>query len=163
VHSVLLGAVLLALWLLLSGHREPLLLWSGAGSCALVAFVAARMDRVDGEPQRLTLRPLRTLAYLGWLAVEIVKANVAVSRIILDRRLPISPTLIRMRCTQRTLLGHVVYANSITLTPGTVSINLRLDTIAVHALTHAGALELEAGEMDRRVTSLERGPDRASG
>ena len=70
--------------------------------------------------------------------------------------MPIAPRVFRVKTSQRTELGQVIYANSITLTPGTVSINLFDDEIEVHALTVAGAAGLEEGTMDRRVTELEQ-------
>ena len=67
----------------------------------------------------------------------------------------ISPVVIKVKSTQGTDLGHVIYANSITLTPGTVSMNVDGDIIEVHALTIEGAENLQAGEMNRRVTLME--------
>jgi multicomponent Na+:H+ antiporter subunit E len=69
--------------------------------------------------------------------------------------LPISPHLITVRTSQKTAVGQVIYANSITLTPGTISLDVRDDTILVHALTSDSAAGVEAGEMDRRVSRLE--------
>ena len=81
----------------------------------------------------------------------------AVTRIILAPRLPIAPRLVRLKTTQRTPVGTVVYANSITLTPGTLTVecNRRDRTLLVHALTREGAEDLLGGEMDRRVTAFE--------
>ena len=157
-HAVRLGAVLVLLWLVLSGHFEPWLLGLGLASCALVLFLALRMDRIDNEAIPLAFRIGRWLHYAVWLGVEIVKSNLAVARVLVDPRLPIRPALFRVRATQRTLLGHVTYANSITLTPGTVSIDLRSDlqddTIEVHSLLPPDHESLR--EMDRRVSGLER-------
>ena len=82
---------------------------------------------------------------------------VDVSKRVLDPKLPISPRAITLPLSQRTDIGRVTYANSITLTPGTVSIDLGEDFVRVHALTSEGAQALIEGEMDRRVTALERG------
>ena len=84
-----------------------------------------------------------------------MKSNLAVARLILTPTLSISPTVIRVTATQQTDLGRVVYANSITLTPGTVSMSLDDDQITVHALTREMAENLQTGEMDHRVTRLE--------
>ena len=84
-----------------------------------------------------------------------MKSNVAVAKIIVDPKLPISPCVIKVKASQADELGHVVYANSITLTPGTVSINMSDHEIEVHALTNEFAEEVESGEMDRRVTATE--------
>lgn len=153
-HLLSLGLVLYALWVLLSGHFDPLLLGFGVASTALCLWIARRMDVTDREgiPVHLGLRaPL----YWVWLAVQIGKSNVDVARRILARDLPISPTTLRLRSVQRTTLGRVIYANSITLTPGTVSMSVDGDTILVHSLTEANAQALRDGEMDRRVAAFE--------
>lgn len=152
-HTISLGLVMYGLWLLLSGHYKPLLLALGAASCVLVVWVAHRMDVVDreGHPIHLSWRALPYWAWLGW---EIAKTNVEVALIILNPKLPISPRLVRVRASQKTELGHVVYANSITLTPGTVTVDLVDGDLEVHVLTKAAADDLEGGNMDRRVTTM---------
>lgn len=153
-QAISLGAVLFGLWLLLSGHYTPLLLGFGVASCALVVLISARMDVVDREGHPIHLGP-RALTYWPWLFVEIVKANIDVAKRIVDPKLPISPTMLRVKASQKTEVGRVIYANSITLTPGTVSVELEGDMIEVHALTVEGAEALLEGEMDRRVTAME--------
>ena len=153
-HAIRLGALLVVLWLVLSGHYGVLLLFLGAASCALALFIALRMDRVDGEAIPLAMRAWRWVRYTAWLGVEIVKSNLQVARVLIDPRLPIRPAVFRVEATQRSLLGHVVYANSITLTPGTVSIDLHRDAIDVHSLLAPDLAVL--GEMDRRVSAMER-------
>jgi multicomponent Na+:H+ antiporter subunit E len=113
------------------------------------------MDVVDheGHPVHLSLR---VFIYWPWLIVEIVKSAWSVARIIIDPRLPISPTLLRARTSQKTAVGVVTYANSITLTPGTISVDVKQHEILVHALTREGADGLLMGEMDRRVTQFEK-------
>ena len=153
-HAIRLGALLVVLWLVLSGHYVALILSLGAASCALVLYLALRMDRVDGEAIPLALRGGPWLRYAFWLGIEIVRSNLAVARVLVDPRLPIRPAVFRVDASQRTLLGHVIYANSITLTPGTVSIDLHGDAIDVHSLL---APDFESlGEMDRQVSALER-------
>lgn len=152
-RAISLFIFLLILWLLLSGIYEPLLIILGVVSCAFVALIAYRMDVVDheGHPVHLTWR---FLIYLPWLAWEIVKSNIAVAKIIVDPKLPISPSVIKVRASQPDELGHVVYANSITLTPGTVSIDMQGDDIEVHALAAEFAEGVQSGDMDRRVTRV---------
>ena len=102
----------------------------------------------------------RGLLYLPYLALEIVKANLDVARRILDPKLPIDPVLVRVKTSQASELGQVLYANSITLTPGTVSMQVDGGGILVHAIAREMAEDLEGGEMDRRVTAVERGGGR---
>jgi multicomponent Na+:H+ antiporter subunit E len=126
----------------------------GVLSCLLVVLIANRMDVVDHEGHPIHLG-LRAIVYWVWLAKEIVKANIDVARRIVHPRLPISPTLVRVKASQKSELGQVIYANSITLTPGTVSVQVSDGTILVHAIAEEMAGDLKAGEMDRRVTGME--------
>lgn len=155
-YTLCLLASLAGLWLLLSGHYTPLLLGLGAVSCLLVTLLARRMWLVDEETHPLQLAQ-RLPGYWLWLAREIAGSNLDVAGRILRPGLPISPTMIRLSTHEKTELGQVIYANSITLTPGTVSVELRGGEIGVHALTRAGAGDLREGEMDRRVQVLEGG------
>lgn len=154
VFALGLWLVLFATWLLLSGHFTPFLIGLGAVSCALVVAVAWRMNAVDREPVPVHLN-WRILTYWPWLFVEIVKANLDVTRRILSPSLPISPMLIKLKALQRSELGRVIYANSITLTPGTVSVDVRRDEITVHAISEDGAADLEEGTMNRKVAAVE--------
>ncbi len=154
LHSISLGLLLFGVWLMLSGIFEPLLLGLGVASCLVVVLIAYRMDLVDREGHPIHLG-WRIVIYWLWLAREIVKANVDVARRILDPKLPIDPVLIRLKASQTSELGHVIYANSITLTPGTVSVGIDDGEITVHAIAKEPAEELEAGEMDRRVSAIE--------
>lgn len=132
----------------------PLLLSLGVVSCAAVVWIARRMDVVDHEGHPIQLG-WRALVYWVWLGIEIVKSNISVARLILDPKLPIHPVLVTLKAGQQSELGQVIYANSITLTPGTVSIRIDSNTILVHAVAKAYAEDLESGEMDRRVTGIE--------
>ena len=159
LHALSLWLICFGLWLLLSGFFDNSLLLSfGALSCALVVFVAWRVETIDPEEQ--PLRPRfgpQLLWYWPWLLWQVVLANVDVVKRILDPKLPIAPMLITLKPSQRSDLGRVIYANSITLTPGTVTASLSGDSLEVHALTREGADKLLAGDMDRRVAGLERG------
>ena len=154
-RAIYLGLFLFGLWLLLSGHYVALLLALGFASSVLVVAIALRMDIVDRETHPIHLHPTIVFFWI-WLAWEIIKANIDVARRILDPRLPISPRLLRVKATQKSDLGRVSYANSITLTPGTVSVSVKGNTILVHALTSEAAETLARGEMDRRVTKIEK-------
>tara|TARA_B110000467_G_C17936392_1_gene272522 strand:+ start:49 stop:555 length:507 start_codon:yes stop_codon:yes gene_type:complete len=154
VHAVSLGLILFTSWLLMSGIFEPLILILGVLSCALVVAIAVRMDVIDHEavPVHLTFK---VLMYWPWLLWEIIKANIDVTKRVLGFA-DISPTMVRIKATQKTDLGIVIFANSITLTPGTISIDVdEKGYILVHALSRDGTEGLEGGDMDRRVTELE--------
>jgi multicomponent Na+:H+ antiporter subunit E len=151
-----LVGLLFAFWLLLSGIYEPFLVTAGLGSAAAVALLARRMDVIDHEGQPLHLGPA-ALWYWPWLAKEIVKSGWDVSWRVLHPRLPISPTVVRFRPSQRTEVGLATHANSITLTPGTVTMDVARGEFLVHALTAAGAAGVTGGEMDERVSRFEGG------
>jgi multicomponent Na+:H+ antiporter subunit E len=153
---VALFVILLALWLLLSGHYTTMLISIGVACCVLVVVLAWRMGIADQEGVPVHLLP-RTVRYIPWLVKEVVLANLDVARRILTpaAKPDISPRLIDVYTSQWTDLGRVLYANSITLTPGTVSIRVYGNRITVHAIAEEVAEELKGGEMDRRVTRFE--------
>ncbi|MEJ2204885.1 MAG: Na+/H+ antiporter subunit E [Gemmatimonadota bacterium] len=151
-----LGAVLYGFWLVLSGHYTPLLLGLGLASVVLVVYLAARMDVVDDEGIPLQLGG-RFWIYVPWLMKEIFLSNVRVAKIILTPSLPISPVLVRYHSSQKTDLGKAIYANSITLTPGTITTRVEGQELEVHSLTWMEIDGREEDEMDRRVTWVERG------
>ena len=153
-HVIKLSLFLFAVWLLLSGHYTPLLLGLGVLSCLLVVLLTMRVDLVDREVVMVLFKP-RSLLYWLWLGREIIKSNIDVTLRILDPKLRISPNVIRVKATQRSELGRVTYANSITLVPGTVAMSVEADEIIVHAITRAVAADLQRGEMDRRITEME--------
>ena len=145
---------LFAFWLAFSGYFTPFLLGAGLASAIAILWFAHRMDVVDHEGHPIHLGR-GALWYWPWLAKEIVKSAWDVTKIILNPRLPISPTLVTVKCSQKSAVGQATYANSITLTPGTISVVVEGDEILVHALTRAGAESLAEGDMDRRVTDFE--------
>ena len=155
LHAISLCVALSILWLLLSGHfADPLLLGLGLASVVAVVLIAHRMDVIDHEGHPIHLS-WRALIYWPWLIKEIVKANFDVAKAIL--RLPggIEPTVFSVTASQHSELGRVIYANSITLTPGTVTIELDQDQVTVHALTSGAKEGVESGDMDRRVAAVE--------
>ena len=151
-----LGAILFVFWLLLSGHYTPLLIGFGIGSCVLVVYLAMRMDVVDHEGVPFQLGG-RFWVYFPWLMKEIFVANVNVARIILNPKLPISPVLTQFRASQESDLGKTIYANSITLTPGTITTSIQGQHLQIHALTLKDIDGREEDEMDHRVKWVESG------
>jgi len=154
MRAISLTGLLFAFWLALSGHYTPMLVAAGAASALLCMIAAVRLRILDREGQPIELA-FGLVTYLPWLVGEIAKSAWTVTKIILDPRLPITPTMTVVAASQRTSVGIAVYGNSITLTPGTITVGERGNELTVHALTRSGALDLEAGAMDRRVTRLE--------
>ena len=154
MRAVSLSVALFLFWLALSGLAVPALVIVGAVCAVLCAAVAWRMGVLDDEGHPIHLLP-RAALYIPWLLREIVKSSWSVARIVLNPRLPIAPVMTRVRTTQTTPLGVNIFANSITLTPGTITVGVEDDALIVHALTDDGAVDLEGGDMDRRVTRFE--------
>jgi multicomponent Na+:H+ antiporter subunit E len=154
LHSVSLLAALYLFWLLLSGFFTAFLLSAGVGSALAVVWFARGMDVIDADGHPVHLGGA-ILLYWPWLLKEIVKSAWDVSRIIVNPKLPISPTLVRFKPSQKTEVGLVTHANSITLTPGTITIEAGPQEFLVHGLTRSSAEGVVASEMDRRVTARE--------
>mgnify|MGYP001366786105 FL=1 len=141
------------IWLLLSGHYDPLLLSLGLLSCTLCLYVTWKANFIDNEGLPLHLL-VRLPVYTIWLFKEIIKANIDTAKIIILN--DPNPQNFRVKSSQKTEAGRVMYANSITLTPGTVTTQLDEDILEVHALTAEMAEDVKSGQMDKMVTWLER-------
>lgn len=156
LHAASLAVILAIIWWLLSGFFVPLILALGAGSIVFVVWIAGRMDAVDHESHPIHLA-VRGISYFPWLMWEIVKANYDVAKAIVSGNGAIRPRLMIIKATQTSEVGRVTYANSITLTPGTVTIGMQDDVLTIHSLTAGSYDGLETGDMDRRVTAMELG------
>lgn len=131
--AIVLTLALAATWWVLSGFTKPLLLSLGGISIGMVLLMCWRMRILDRETAPYMTLP-QTLAYFGWLFIEIIKANVAVVKAVLSPDLEISPTMTKIPTTGKSDLAKTMFANSITLTPGTVAVEMAEDHILVHAL-----------------------------
>ncbi|MEX0707714.1 MAG: Na+/H+ antiporter subunit E [Woeseia sp.] len=140
-------------WLLWSGLYKPIILGFGLLSCVLVTVLAARTGFFEKGIYGLDLAP-RLPRYWFWLLKEIVKANMDIARIILSPRLAISPTTVTVDASSLPPVGQATLANSITLTPGTLSVDISNNTIEVHCLTTETARQTEDGTMLRHVAAL---------
>jgi len=158
VRIAVVACVLFGLWLLFSGMFTPLLLVFGALSSIFVAWLAGRMGLLPPESSSTWLRPFRCLAYLPWFAWQVAKSNADVVLRILVPSKGISPKVFTVPSTQVSDMARSVYANSITLTPGTIAIDVKGDVITVHALSKEGAEGLGDGIMDAKVSALEHRP-----
>lgn len=162
LRQLLLFVILLGMWLLMSGHYTPLITSLGIISCALAARMAHLMGGTDREglPTHLFAR---LPGYLVWLCREIISSNIATGRIILNGKF--DEEWFEVPATQTSAAGIVTYANSITLTPGTVTVDVIDETkdrdgktrFLVHALHPDFSDDVCSGEMDRRVSAVEGG------
>ncbi|MBS25300.1 MAG: cation transporter [Gammaproteobacteria bacterium] len=145
----------MATWLFLSGHYSFLLITVGLLASLFVVFLVSRMRLLNSK--NVSFKPiLGFLRYVPWLIGAIVRSNIDVAGRVLNPRLPINPIVARVPAEQKTDIGRVAYANSITLTPGTVSLDLTGDEIEVHVLSEKSLDELKNGSMARRILEMEK-------
>ena len=150
---VLLAVLLIVAWVLWSGMFKPLLLWLGAFSCALTVYLAGRMGYFDARIFALRFN-LRLLAFWGWLLAEIFRSCLQVVREILSRDIQLSTHVVELDANDLDSVEQVVLGNSITLTPGTLTLDVSDGRLLVHALTPEGAEDVAGGNMKRRVAGL---------
>jgi multicomponent Na+:H+ antiporter subunit E len=145
--TALVFGACLAFWILLSGHLDPLSLALGAASAALVT-AANRRDELLSPALRAVPR---FVTYLPWLLKEMALASLQVAWVVVHPRLPIEPVVVRYTPPVRSELALTTLGNSITLTPGTLTLDVEDTTLVVHALTSAAARGVLDGAMARRV------------
>jgi multicomponent Na+:H+ antiporter subunit E len=156
LRSLFTALCLFALWYLMSGIQKPLTLGLGAASSVFAVWIVRRMDNAaDADRLEINLRPIETIKYLFWLLGEIAKANWAVSKIILSPNMNIKQHVFDVPFSQKTDLGQTIFANSITLTPGTISVEVEKDHFLVHALSYSPDDPVAIADMDARVTQTE--------
>lgn len=151
-----LGVVLLTFWLLLSGHYTMLLTSLGVLSVALVVWITHRMAVADHEmvPLHLTHRlPL----YWLWLAAEVLRSSLRVSRKILKGPNSLDPTVESIPHHQTSGMGETLLANSITLTPGTLAVRIHEDSVEIHSLSASSIESLKTGRFAKRIRKLDTG------
>jgi multicomponent Na+:H+ antiporter subunit E len=153
VRNARIAAVLAVFWLLLSGHYTTLLLVLGGVSVVLVVWFLRRMDDADGEPVRVW-PTLGLFGYMLWLLWSVVKANIDLGLRVWNPKMPIRPVWDRLDTKVETPVEKTLYANSITLTPGTLTTDVHEDHFMIHAVTQEGLDELREGGMEARIRKL---------
>jgi multicomponent Na+:H+ antiporter subunit E len=151
-------AMLLAVWLILSGKYSPIYFFWAAISVGFVVWVSNRLHGVplaENEPCGSTriIMP-RLFVYLFWLVGEIIKSGVYVAYVVLHPKLPIEPMIVRFTSKQPNVLARVILGNSITLTPGTLTLDIDGSHFTVHALTRDTEEGLINGVMENKVARL---------
>jgi len=152
MKSFLLFVILLSLWLLMSGHYTFLITSLGVISCLFCVYLAKRANLIDDEGLPLFFLP-RLLNYLLWLFKEIFNSNIGTAKAIITG--DINPEIFIVKSSQNTDVAKVTYANSITLTPGTVTIQINKDKFEVHALNSDFGNDVRSNVMDKKVKWLE--------
>jgi multicomponent Na+:H+ antiporter subunit E len=151
-----LAVALAAFWFAMSGETAPLFLGLGALSLILVLWLAARLKIIDRDASPYHRIP-QMAVYAAWLIVQIVKSNVAVISRILGPRSNIDPAMVTLKTSARTDLGKALFANSITLTPGTVTVDVDGDVLKVHALVRETSSAASFAPMDRKAAAAADG------
>ena len=152
MKSFILFFILFSLWLLMSGHYNVLIISLGIISCAFCVYVAKRGKLIDEEGLPIFFMP-RLLNYLIWLFKEILKSNLSTAKVIINGK--VEPETFTVKTSQVTDVAKVTYANSITLTPGTVTTKIQKGVFEVHALNSDFGNDVRTNEMDKKVTWLE--------
>lgn len=146
--------VLMLFWLLLSGYYTVLLVVLGVLSVLGVKLIIDRMDIIDHEGQPILQFSIGLLFFHAWLLWKILQSNFIVARMILSPDPKLNPRLIELPTEEMNDMERVIYANAITLTPGTLTTEVSDERIQVHALSDATAKDLLSGEMGRRVLAI---------
>ena len=152
MKSFILFFILFSLWLLMSGHYNLLIVSLGIISCAFCVYVAKRGKLIDDEGLPIFFMP-RLLNYLIWLFKEILKSNLSTAKVIINGK--VEPETFTVKTSQVTDVAKVTYANSITLTPGTVTTKIQKGVFEVHALNSDFGNDVRTNEMDKKVTWFE--------
>lgn len=154
-YAISLSVVLALIWLGISGVYKPLLFALGAGSVLFVVWVSRRMDVVGVEHNPI-LYSWRLPVYWLWLLWEIVKSNIDVARAALNPDRHVDPEVFTVPMDLDSSVGKITYANSITLTPGTVTLLLEDDDVEVHALLRSSADGVRSRSMEKKIRWLEQ-------
>ena len=164
LRALALFVSLLVLWLLMSGiFDNGLILGLGVLSCGLSVWITHRLGLLKGNEAGPALQIFPGLRYIAWLLVEIGRADWAVTKIILAQGLPVRQRLLKVPCQQSTDIGRALFANSITITPGTITVETELDCFIVHALSDEAADMGALNGMGARVSRIERAAARGKG
>jgi multicomponent Na+:H+ antiporter subunit E len=157
LYGILLTFVLAVLWLLLSGMWWHGII-TGFGVFSVIAsiYMTNRFGLIDGETV-----PFRNLvrfgAYWVWLGGEIFKANIEVVKLALSPDLNIKPVMTHLGVNEGSDLARTTYANSITLTPGTVTVEVEEGGFLIHALDDSFADQEAFMDMGKRATKAADG------
>ncbi|MDO3378305.1 Na+/H+ antiporter subunit E [Geoalkalibacter halelectricus] len=146
--------ILFAFWMMLSGMFDAFHLFLGVIACGAVAYFSAHLLFPDGKVGLSGRNVLGMALYLPWLFWQIVVANLQVAKIVLHPRMLdlINPQIVRFKTSIKSPFARVTFGQSITLTPGTITINIDRDEFTVYALTDDTAASLP-GEMEKRVAA----------
>ncbi len=155
MRTVFTTLTLFALWLLMSGVYEPLTIGFGAISSIIAIYVGKRMNAIDRHPLEIHINFAKMATYFGWLMVEIAKSNWEVTKLIVAPKMRLRQNMFEVPYVQKSDLGQTIFANSITLTPGTITVEVEPGHFLVHALAYSEDDHEALADMGRRVAAVE--------
>ncbi len=130
--GMFLFVLLFALWLLLTGSSDPAE-WVAGLMVALIVTLISRPHLSIFSGLRFTPSAIPSfLAYLGAFIIALIRANLDMARRVLSPSLPLRPALVQVKTELRSPLGRLILANTITLTPGTLTVDVADDTLTIH-------------------------------
>jgi multicomponent Na+:H+ antiporter subunit E len=142
-------------WILLSGEFTFILITSGVVSSLIVAYLSHDLFIGKADLKTETGRIFKFVVYVPWLLWEILLANVEIAYLVLNPKPLVDPQLVRFKPDLKTDLGIVTLAHSITLTPGTVTVEANREEFVIHAIWQKSAEGIISGEMQRKVKKIE--------
>jgi multicomponent Na+:H+ antiporter subunit E len=153
---------LFVFWLVLSDHYNLRYILLGLFCSGLVTFltydtlfyIKHKLPDKGITSKMILISLLRVLIYIPWLLWEIVKANVEVAFLILHPKLPVKPVLLSFKTDYRLNITRVTLANSITLTPGTITVDLQENNYIVHAITPESADAIESARLLNKAGAI---------
>ena len=148
------AVILFVFWMLLSGQFDAFHLTLGAVCCTIVAYLFHDLMFANVRVGDMRVVAARFIAYIPWLIQQIVLANIHVAYVVLSPRMPIDPQIVTFKTKLETDISCVTLANSITLTPGTITMDIRDGVFYVHALDQKVADDLNAGDMEDKVAHM---------
>ncbi|OGW42044.1 MAG: hypothetical protein A2010_06215 [Nitrospirae bacterium GWD2_57_9] len=146
--------ILFPVWVIWSGMLDAFHLALGVISCAIVALLSHDLLFKRRTFNTWARESGRFMAYLPWLLYQVVIANFHVVYLVLHPKMPIEPRIVRFRSGLKNELAQVVFANSITLTPGTITADIVEGEYVVHAISKKTADDLVSGDMEKRVSRI---------
>ncbi|NIA20121.1 MAG: cation transporter [Xanthomonadaceae bacterium] len=146
--------LLLPFWLLLSGHYDLFHISIGIFCCGLVSFFSTDLLFSTANIASHHIVIWRFFLYIPWLIYQIILANILVAKLVLSPKLKIEPQVFSFKTKLKTDLAQTTYGNSITLTPGTITIDVKDDEFYIHALAGNFADDLLTGEMEKRISKI---------
>lgn len=156
--TILQFLILLGLWLVLSGKYDLLHISFGVASALIVTVIQLRINRYLYYQKKIadehSLSWSRLLLYVPWLIWQIILSSLQVAYVVLHPRMPINPSLLKFKTKLPNIAARVILGNSITLTPGTLTINIDDDEFLVHTLTDASHSGIVDGSLPKQVAKL---------